>query len=357
MASLPPSDPALIEVRHDEQLDLTHLEPWLRTHLPHTEGPLSVRQFGGGRANLTYLIRFGAHEYVLRRPPLGPIAPTSHDMQREHRVLKQLGTAFPLAPTSFALCGDPAVLGVDFHVMERRHGIVIRGELPTIVQQDPAIARRLGEMIIDALADLHRVSPETVGLGTLGHPDGFVTRQLSGWTKRWHAAKDRDLVSVDRVGAWLHAHLPATHATTLLHNDYKLDNILVEVDDPATAVAVLDWDMCTRGDPLMDLGYLLNTWVEAADDPTWSGLAGMSSHAPGFPTRQAAVERYARRTGFDVSQAQWYHIFGIFKLIVILQQIYIRFLRNQTQDRRFMTLGRQVEGLAEKGVTLLAPRD
>ena len=357
MASLPPSDPALIEVRHDERLDLTHLEPWLRTHLPHTAGPLSVRQFGGGRANLTCLIRFGAHEYVLRRPPLGPIAPTSHDMQREHRVLKQLGTAFPLAPTSFALCDDPAVLGVDFHVMERRHGIVICGELPTIVQQDPAIARRLGEMIIDALADLHRVSPETVGLGTLGHPDGFVTRQLSGWTKRWHAAKDRYLVSVDRVGAWLHAHLPATHATTLLHNDYKLDNILVEVDDPATAVAVLDWDMCTRGDPLMDLGYLLNTWVEAADDPTWSGLAGMSSHAPGFPTRHAAVERYSRRTGFDVSQAQWYHIFGIFKLIVILQQIYIRFLRNQTQDRRFMTLGRQVDGLAEKGVSLLAPRD
>ena len=193
MALLPPSDPALIEVRHDERLDLTHLEPWLRTHLPHTDGPLSVRQFGGGRANLTYLVRFDAHEYVLRRPPFGPIAPTSHDMQREHRVLKQLGTAFPLAPTSFALCDDPAVLGVDFHVMERRHGIVIRGELPTIVQRDPAIARRLGEMIIDALADLHRVNPETVGLGTLGHPDGFVTRQLSGWTQRWHAAKDRDM--------------------------------------------------------------------------------------------------------------------------------------------------------------------
>ena len=220
MASLPPSDPALIEVRHDERLDLTRLEPWLRTHLPHTDGPLSVGQFGGGRANLTYLVRFGAHEYVLRRPPLGPIAPTSHDMQREHRVLKRLGTAFPLAPTSFAVCDDPAVLGVDFHVMERRPGIVIRGELPTIVQRDPALARRLGEMIIDALADLHRVSPETVSLGALGHPDGFVTRQLSGWTKRWHAAKDRDLVSVDRVSVWLHAHLPATHATTLLHNDY-----------------------------------------------------------------------------------------------------------------------------------------
>ena len=354
MPSPPPANPELIEVRHDERLDLSRLEPWLRTHLPHTEGPLSVRQFGGGRANLTYLVQFGAQEYVLRRPPLGPIAPTSHDMQREYRVLKRLGTAFPLAPTSFTMCDEPAVISVDFHVMERRHGVVIRGELPETVQRDPATARRLGEMIIDALADLHHVSPDEVGLANLGHPDGFVTRQLSGWTKRWHAAKDRDLASVDRVGAWLRAHLPVTYATTLLHNDYKLDNILVEVEDPATAVAVLDWDMCTRGDPLMDLGYLLNTWVEAGDDPAWSGLTGMSRHAAGFPTRHDAVERYARRTGFDVSQAHWYHIFGIFKLIVILQQIYIRFLRNQTQDRRFATLGGQIGGLAEKGVALLA---
>ena len=159
MPSPPPTNPELIEVRHDERLDLSRLEPWLRTHLPHTEGPLSVRQFG-------------AQEYVLRRPPLGPIAPTSHDMQREYRVLKRLGTAFPLAPTSFTVCDEPAVIGVDFHVMERRHGVVIRGELPETVQRDPATARRLGEMIIDALADLHHVSPDEVGLANLATRTG-----------------------------------------------------------------------------------------------------------------------------------------------------------------------------------------
>ena len=353
MAAHASSDPELIDVRRGEHLDLTHLEPWLRANLPHTNGALSVRQFGGGHANLTYLLQFGHHEYVLRRPPLGPLAPTSHDMQREHRVLKRLYAAFPLAPISFAGCDDPRVLGVDFHVMERRHGIMIRGEFPDTVKCNPAHARQLGEMIIDTLADLHRVQPSEVDLVDLGRPDGFVARQLSGWTHRWHTAKDRELPSVERLVGWLTVHLPTTQATTLLHNDYKLDNILVNAKDPTTAVAVLDWDMCTRGDPLMDLGYLLNTWGEASDNATWSGLTGMAPYVAGYPTRHDTVERYARRTGFDVSQVHWYHIFGIFKLIVILQQIYIRFLRSQTQDARFERLGAQVEGLAEKGMALL----
>ena len=347
------SDPELIDVRREEELDLTLLEPWLRAHLPRTDGALSLRQFGGGHANLTYLVRFGDHEYVLRRPPLGPIAPSSHDMQREHRVLKQLGPVFPLAPTSFAVCNDTDVLGVHFHVLERRFGIVIREAFPDRVLRDPACARRLGEMIIDTLADLHRVEPDAVELADLGRPDGFVTRQLSGWTGRWLAAKDRELPSVERLIVWLQGHLPTTQATTLLHNDYKLDNILVADPDPSTAVAVLDWDMCTRGDPLMDLGYLLNTWREAGDDTAWGGLTEVSPYAAGYPTRHDAIERYARRTGFDVSQAHWYHIFGTFKLIVILQQIYIRFLRSQTQDTRFARLGEQVEGLARKGVALV----
>ena len=357
MLELPYVDPELIDVRRGEQLDLARLEPWLRAHLPETDGSLTVHQFGGGHANLTYLIRFGHHEYVLRRPPLGPVAPKSHDMKREHRVLARLGSAFPLAPTSFALCEDPAVLGVDFHVMERRRGFVVRGELPEILKGDPAGTQRLGEMVVDTVADLHRVEPAGVDLADLGRPEGFLPRQLSGWANRWRAAADRELASVDHLIGWLHKNLPACQATTLLHNDYRLDNILLDVVDPATAKAVLDWDMCTLGDPLMDLGYLLNAWVHADDDPAWRGMTTMPSYEPGFPTRQEAVERYARRTGCDVSRVHWYYIFGVFKLIVILQQIYIRFLRGQTRDERFAPLGARVQKLGDKGMTLLGSGD
>ena len=347
-------DPEVIAVRSDEQLDLGRLEPWLREHLPATEGPLTLQQFGGGHANLTYLLRFGDTEYVLRRPPLGPIAPTAHDMRREHRVLMRLGAAFPLAPTSYALCTDPGVLGVDFHVLERRRGIVIREELPEQLENQPGLNRRIGEMIVDVLADLHQVDPATVGLDDLGRPEGFVRRQLDGWGRRWHAAKDRELPDVDRMLRWLDAALPPPQVTALLHNDYKLDNLMLDTADPATPIAVLDWDMTTRGDPLVDLGYLLNFWNEAGDDPRWHHVSRMPTRHDGFPTRADVVERYARRTGLDLEAVVWYHVFGVFKLVVIVQQIYIRFLRGQTRDQRFAGYGERVRDLARKGIALMS---
>ena len=345
-------DPETIDVRSDESLDLTRLEPWLRANLPATDGPLDIRQFGGGHANLTYLLAFGDTEYVLRRPPLGPVAPSAHDMSREHRVLSRLGKAFPLAPTSLVLCQDAAIIGADFHVLERRQGFAIRTELPPTLSQDTGAVKRLAEIIVDTLAALHRVDTDEVGLSELGRPVGFVQRQLSGWSKRWHAAKDHDLPDVDRLMRWLHAEIPPSQSTTLLHNDYKLDNLLLDTADPTRATAVLDWDMCTRGDSLMDLGYLLNVWIEAKDDPSWRDSTSMPSYEEGFLTRDEVVERYARKTGFDVGRVQWYYAFGVFKLLVILQQIYIRFLRGQTQDERFRVLGRRVERLARKGVSV-----
>ena len=227
MTAHPTRESELIEVRPDERLDLTRLEPWLRDHLPEAAGPLTVEQFGGGHANLTYLVRFGNTEYVLRRPPLGPVAPRSHDMKREHHVLSRLGAAYPLAPTSYAACTDRAVLGVDFHVMERRHGFVIRRRLPSDVAADPAAVRRLGEMMVDNLADLHRVDPAAVGLDQLGKPAGFLPRQIAGWTSRW-IATGRDLPAVETLVAWLRRHPPTQVATTLIHNDYQLENILVD---------------------------------------------------------------------------------------------------------------------------------
>ena len=339
-------------MRPDEELDLGRLEPWLRAHLPAAPGTLAISQFGGGHANLTYLIRFGDREYVLRRPPLGPVAPTAHDMRREHRVLARLGTCYPLAPTSYALCDDPAVLGADFHVMERRRGFVIRRELPSDVAADPVLARRLGEMLADSLAALHRVDPRAVGLDDLGRPDGYVARQLAGWTGRW-AATGRELPAVDRIAAWLSAGVPRQQAATLVHNDYQIENLLVDVADPAIAVAVLDWDMCTRGDPLMDLGYLLNCWTDPDDDPSWRGASPTPGCAPGLPTRRELVERYARSAGFDVEHAHWYHVFGVFKLAVVLEQIHVRFQRGQTRDARFAALGERVERLAAKGLALI----
>ena len=346
-------DPEVMAVRSDEQLDLARLEPWLRAHLPDMAGPLTLQQFGGGHANLTYLLRFGDTEYVLRRPPLGPIAPTAHDMRREHRVLVRLGEAFPLAPRSYALCTDPEILGADFHVMERRRGIVIRKELPARLEGRPALNRRVGEMLIDVLADLHQVDAGSVGLDDLGRPDGFAQRQLDGWGRRWHAAKDQTVPDVDRMLRWLEAAVPTPQATALLHNDYKLDNLLVDADDPASPVAVLDWDMTTRGDPLMDLGYLLNFWNEAGDDPCWHQVSGMPTNHEGFLTRAEVVERYARRTRLNLDGVAWYHVFGVFKLVVIIQQIYIRFLREQTHDQRFAHYDDRVRDLARKGVELL----
>ena len=346
-------DPEVMAVRSDEQLDLARLEPWLRANLPDATGPLTLQQFGGGHANLTYLLQFDDTEYVLRRPPLGPIAPTAHDMRREHRVLARLGEAFPLAPPSYALCIDPEILGVDFHVMERRHGIVIRSELPASLEGRPELNRRLGEMIVDVLADLHQVDPGSVSLGDLGRPEGFAERQLDGWSRRWHAAKDQEVADVDRMLQWLQAAVPVPQVTALLHNDYKLDNLMVDPSDPATPVAVLDWDMATRGDPLVDLGYLLNFWNEARDDPRWHHVSRMPTHHAGFPTRAEVVERYARRTGLDLEAVAWYHVFGVFKLVVIVQQIYIRFLRGQTQDQRFAGYGERVRDLARKGIALM----
>jgi len=345
-------DPETIPIRGDERLDLARLEPYLREHLPGAEGPLSVTQFGGGHANLTYCLSFGGREFVLRRPPLGPIAPTSHDMAREHRVLSALSKVFALAPDSYLYCGDESIIGAEFHILERRHGFVIRTEIPERFRGDATLNRRIGHMMVDVLADLHLVDADAAGLGDLGRPEGFSGRQLAGWTKRWHAAKDKDNADVDRVIAWLERGLPASDKVSLLHNDFKLDNILVDSEDPGTAAAILDWDMCTRGDPLMDLGYLLNFWVEAGDDPRWKEVTGMPTDGEGFEGRDAVIQRYAARTGFDLGDIRWYHVFGTFKLIVIIQQIYIRYLRGQTQDERFAIFGERVAGLAAKAALL-----
>ncbi len=343
----------LIDERPDERLDTARLEPYLRTHLPGAKGPLSVRQFSGGKANLTYLLRFGENEFVLRRPPLGPIPPGAHDMRREHRVLSVLHRRFPPAPRSLLLCEDESITGAVFVVHERRHGFVIRDDIPPEFAGRPDLNRRIGDALIDALADLHLVPPAEVGLDDLGRPEGFLERQLSGWIRRWDAAQggveaERAATLMAPVITWLGRHLPNSRTAALLHNDYRLDNCLLDTTDPARIAAVLDWDMCTQGDPLADLGYVLNYWVEPSDPGEWRAIAAMPTWRTGFPSRADAVERYAARTGFDVGAIDWYQVFAAFKLAAIIQQIYIRYVRGQTQDRRFEFYWRRVLGLAAK---------
>jgi aminoglycoside phosphotransferase (APT) family kinase protein len=352
----------LIAERPDERLDTTRLDPYLRSHLPGAAGPLSVAQFHGGKANLTYRLRFGAgetiREFVLRRPPLGPIPPGAHDMRREHRVLSVLHERFPLAPQSLLLCEDESIIGAAFIVEERRVGFVIRDDLPPEFANRPELNRRIGFALVDALADLHGVDPAAIGLGDLGRVEGFLQRQLSGWTRRWEASlggpeAETSLTAMAPVLEWLGRTLPNERAGALLHNDYRLDNCLLATTDPARIVAVLDWDMCTQGDPLADLGYLLNYWVEPADDPAWREIASMPTWLPGFPDRAEAIARYRERTGSDVGAVLWYQVFAAFKLAVIIQQIYIRYVRGQTQDRRFATYAARVIGLAKKAQTLI----
>ncbi len=329
----------VIEVRRDERFDVDRVGRWISSRDGLPEGRPEVHQFGGGKANLTYLLTYpSGDELVLRRPPLGPVAASSHDMAREYQVLSRLWRVFDKAPRALALCRDESVIGSQFLIMERRHGVVVRGKVPDIFGggDDRESNRKLSEVVIDTLADFHAVDPAVCDLDGLGHPDGFLRRQVEGWAKRWQAARHENNAIADEIGSWLSDHLPRSPGPTLLHNDWRLDNMAVDETDPGVCTAVYDWDMATRGDPLADLGTLMGSWFDRGEAP--EGLRMMPTTAPGWMTRSKAVARYGERSGRDMSGVGWYLVFGSWKLGVILQQIYIRWLRGQTKDERFANL-------------------
>ena len=340
----------LINVRKDEQLDLENLRQYLKNILKLEFNNLTSLQFSGGHANLTYLLKLDEREYVLRRPPLGPVAPSSHDMYREHRVQSSLNTLFPLAPKSLYFCDEETIIGSKFHIIERRNGFVIRKQFEPYISLTKDNLRKISFKIIDVLSELHKINPDEVGLGDLGKPDGFVLRQLNGWEERWKkSTEETDLNSkFDKLISYLRSTLPQPQTVTILHNDFKLDNIMWSNADPFDPIAVFDWDMCTRGDPLMDLGHMLNYWIDETDNEDCKLITSMPVDKILYPTRKEIVDYYSKKTGFNVENINWYYAFGAFKLAVILQQIFYRYQKGQTQDERFSNFGKRIDALINR---------
>jgi aminoglycoside phosphotransferase (APT) family kinase protein len=341
-------------VRAEEQLNLDALSSYLDGQGFSRGRQISIEQFPGGHSNLTYLLKLeGGAEYVLRRPPLGPVAPKAHDMVREYRILCAVHPVFPPAPEPALLCEDLSILGAPFYIMERRPGLVLRRENPPQIGDDAPLRRRIGESLVDTLVQLHAVDVSQPPVSAIGKPAGFLERQLAGWFGRWQRSRTRELPAMDRLMEWLSARAPASSDAALLHNDYKLDNVMLDPADPARIVAVLDWEMSALGDPLVDLGILLCYWPQAGDPPQRVESISPVTAMPGWPSRAELVERYASKTGRDVSRIAYYEVFAIFKVAVVLQQIYHRYHLGQTSDPRFASMEERVLGLVEVATEMM----
>lgn len=335
-----------IAIRVGESFDLPAIEHYLREHIEGLgEGTLQVRQFPSGASNLTYLLQVGTWEGVLRRPPFGPVPPKAHDMERESGLLAKVHPVFSLAPKPYVFCNDLSVMGVPFYVMERKRGVVLNDTFPPGVMPSEEIGRGISLTAVDTLVRIHGIDWQAAGLGVLGHPEGFLGRQVKGWIERYARAKTDDIAQVEPLTYWLVEHTPSSPAPSLIHNDFKLNNMLFSLEDVTQATAVLDWEMATIGDPLFDLAVSLCYWVQPDDPEDMKAVLPTVTTTAGFLTRAQFIEAYAQRSGRDISSMQFYMAFAYFKLAVILQQIYARWKRGQTQDARFEVFGNRVHTL------------
>ncbi len=326
-------------IRPGEELDLTRLEPYLKGVIPGLEGPMTVDQFPSGHSNLTYLIRCGGREMVLRRPPFGRKAKTAHDMGREYRVLKALRPSFPYCPEPLAYTEDESILGCPFFVMERIRGIILRRDLPKGMSFTPQEARKLCENLVDTLVNLHAVDVAKAGLKDFGKPEGYIRRQVEGWSERYRAARTPDAPDCEAVMAWLvEKRPPESDRVSIIHNDFRFDNVVLHPEDPFRIIGILDWEMATIGDPLMDLGAALSYWVEKGDPPEYHAIRLGPTEIEGALTRQEVLERYLEKTGMLTASMDFFRAFGLFRLAVIAQQIYYRFYHGQTKDQRFQLM-------------------
>ena len=345
-------------VRNGEQLDLSRVEAFLKDSIPGLEGPLRLEQFPSGASNLTYLVTCGRRQLILRRPPFGTKAATAHDMGREVKVLSALCDHLPFVPRPLAYCADDAVMGCPFYVMERITGIILRREMPPGLFASPSELRALFERFVEVLHELHALDYREVGLADLGRPQGDVQRQVLGWSERYRAARTPDVPDFEAVMEWLAEKMPPeTERAAIIHNDFKFDNVVLDPADPFEIIGVLDWEMCTLGDPLMDLGSTLGYWVDKDDPPERHVMRTMPTHLEGALTRRQFVETYGRISGLDMDQFDFYYCFGLFRLAVIIQQIYYRYYNGQTTNERFKMFALGVPILERAATGVIAASD
>lgn len=322
-------------VRPGEELDIAAVDAWLKPRLPGLSGTPLVTQFSGGASNWTYRLQYESDDLVLRRPPAGTKAKSAHDMGREFRVQKALRPVFPYVPEMIGLGDDPAVLGSEFYVMRHLPGVIPRSNLPRDLKLEPPTARQMCLNVIDRLVELHRVDPKATGLDSLGKGAGYARRQIEGWSDRYAKARTWNVPCFRKVMVWLQANTPDDIATCVIHNDFRLDNVVLDPDDPTRVVGILDWEMATLGDPLMDLGVSLAYWVQADDDVVARSTRRQPTHLPGMLTRREVVAYYLERTGLAPRSLAFYEVYGLFRLAVIAQQIYYRYHHGQTRNPAF----------------------
>lgn len=342
-----------VPVRQGEELPNERLMVYLSANL-NLEGPLTVEQFPAGFSNLTYLLRISDRELVLRRPPIGAKIKTAHDMSREYRILSHLHPVYDKVPRPLLFCDDEAILGAPFYVMERVNGLILRAQPPRGLELTPELMRGLSQTFIENLAEIHEVDYEAAGLGDLGSPQGYVKRQVEGWTRRYYNARTDDVPSIEQLANRLVERLPPDSSrAALIHNDYKYDNIVLAPEDLTRVVAVLDWEMATIGDPLMDFGTSLGYWVETTDPEEWQRYGFGLTSLPGSFTRAEVLEQYIKRSGRSIDDPVFYFAYGLLKIAVIVQQIYFRYQKGLTRDPRFAQLGELVKAcgiLAQRAI-------
>lgn len=335
------------KIRAGEELPLETLSPYLQKALSLSD-PLEVEQFPSGHSNLTYLIKAGEKEWVLRRPPFGSKVKTAHDMGREYRILSRLAPSYPKVPRPVLFCEDESIIGAKFYLMERVRGVILRREPPLGLTLDADTMRSLCASFVDTLAELHSLDYQALGLGDLGKPEGYVERQISGWARRYQDARTDDIPEMEKVASWLAENIPASPPPALIHNDFKFDNLVLDPAEPTRIIAILDWEMATLGDPLMDLGTALCYWVEEGDPSLLQKLRFGPTTLPGSYTRRQIAERYAEKCGVDISQIVFYYCFGLFKTAVVAQQIYYRYHQGLTKDPRFAMMIEGVKAMARQ---------
>lgn len=342
-------------VREEDQLDVAGVDAFLKTHIDGLQGAPTISQFPGGASNLTYLVSYGERELVLRRPPAGVKAKSAHDVMREARVMSALKPHYARVPTILAIGDESAQLGYDFYVMERLRGVILRRDLPDELGLDAVGAQQLCRGFIDRLVELHQVDASAPDLAGLGKGEGYIARQIGGWSERWRKSLNDDTDGCDDVLAWLAEKQPA-HETAIcvIHNDYRLDNVVLDPAQPLDIIGVLDWELSTLGDPLMDLGGSLGYWIQADDDAMFQSFRRQPSNAPGMMTRRELVAYYGERTGWNVDNFAYYEVFGLFRVMVIIQQIYRRFVLGQTTNPQFAGFGHAVAYMGKRCRKLIA---